>query len=176
MLGTFFYGVPFSKCVKLSYFNILMNQPQQKGKSRYTFGDKLGEGTYGVVYQAVDRLTCEVVAIKQLQPDDDDGVASSSLREVAVLKMMNHPNIVKLHDAFHEDGCLYLVFEYFQTDLYKHMEGGRCDAKSIMRQLLEGLAYLHDLGLMHRSEAPQHSYEPVDRMYEDCRSGNVPRR
>jgi cyclin-dependent kinase len=64
--------------------------------ARYTFGEKLGEGTYGVVFKATDKRTGEIVAMKKIRIDrDDDGVPSTAIREIALLKGVKHPNIVE---------------------------------------------------------------------------------
>ena len=58
--------------------------------------EKLGEGTYGVVYKAVDKVTGEVVALKKIRLEkEDDGVPSTAIREISLLKNLKHPNIVE---------------------------------------------------------------------------------
>ena len=64
--------------------------------SGYDIGEKLGEGTYGVVFKATDKITKEIVAMKKIRIDrDDDGVPSTAIREIALLKGIKHPNIVE---------------------------------------------------------------------------------
>lgn len=64
--------------------------------NKYEPQEKLGEGTYGVVYKARNTATNEIVAIKQIHLDDEDeGVPGTAIREVAVLKDSEHPFIVK---------------------------------------------------------------------------------
>lgn len=65
---------------------------------RFQHVDKLGEGTYGVVYKAQDRATGMWVAIKKtrLDPTDDEGVPSSALREISCLLDLKHENIVQV--------------------------------------------------------------------------------
>ena len=58
--------------------------------------EKLGEGTYGVVYKAVDKATGEVVALKKIRLEkEDDGVPSTAIREISLLKNLKHPNVVE---------------------------------------------------------------------------------
>ncbi|XP_036066820.1 cyclin-dependent-like kinase 5 isoform X4 [Oryzias melastigma] len=109
---------------------------------KYEKLEKIGEGTYGTVFKAKNRETHEIVALKRVRLDDDDeGVPSSALREICLLKELKHKNIVRLHDVLHSDKKLTLVFEY-------------CD-QSFMYQLLKGLAFCHSRNVLHRDLKPQ---------------------
>lgn len=58
--------------------------------------EKLGEGTYGVVYKAINLETGETVAIKKIRLEkEDDGVPSTAIREISLLKNLKHPNVVE---------------------------------------------------------------------------------
>jgi len=62
--------------------------------------EKLGEGTYGVVYKALNKETGEFVAIKKIRLEkEDDGVPSTAIREISLLKNLKHPNIVELKEV-----------------------------------------------------------------------------
>lgn len=66
------------------------------GLEKYQKLDKLGEGTYGVVYRAKNMQTGEIVAIKKIRLEkEDDGVPSTAIREISLLKNLKHPNIVE---------------------------------------------------------------------------------
>jgi len=57
--------------------------------------DKLGEGTYGVVYKAKNLENGEIVALKKIKLEkEDDGVPSTAIREISLLKGIKHPNVV----------------------------------------------------------------------------------
>ena len=60
----------------------------------YMLEEKLGEGTYGCVYKARHYKTGEVVAIKRTQMEDE-GICSTTLREISILQSLRHPNIVR---------------------------------------------------------------------------------
>jgi serine/threonine protein kinase len=86
--------------------------------------EKLGEGTYGVVYKARNTKTGELVALKKIRLEtEDEGVPSTAIREISILKELNHPAVVRLMDVIHQDAKLYLVFEYLDADLKRYMDG-----------------------------------------------------
>ena len=63
---------------------------------KYIKLEKLGEGTYGVVYKAQDKITKEFVALKKIRLEkEDDGVPSTAIREISLLKSLKHPNVVE---------------------------------------------------------------------------------
>ncbi|PWZ21746.1 Cell division control protein 2 [Zea mays] len=85
--------------------------------------EKIREGTYGVVYKALNKGTNETIALKKIRLEqEDEGVPSTAIREISLLKEMNHPNIVRLHDVVHSEKRIYLVFEYLDLDLEKFMD------------------------------------------------------
>mmetsp|Transcript_101125 Transcript_101125/g.179500 ORF Transcript_101125/g.179500 Transcript_101125/m.179500 type:complete len:325 (+) Transcript_101125:52-1026(+) len=122
----------------------------------------LGEGTYGKVYKAVAKNTRQVVAIKRikLNPEDDEGVPSTALREVAVLKELNSEFVVKLYEAFCSPNKLTLVFELMENDLKKYMKalGKPLDPpviKCLCWQMVKGLEVCHARRIIHRDIKPQ---------------------
>lgn len=77
---------------------------------RYQCDEKIGEGTYGVVYRATDTITNAEVALKKIRVEQDDaGIPATAIREISLLKELKHQNIVQLHDVFYENKRLYLV-------------------------------------------------------------------
>ena len=58
--------------------------------------EKIGEGTYGVVYKAKHRDTGTIIALKKIRLEqEDEGVPSTAIREISLLKELQHPNIVR---------------------------------------------------------------------------------
>ncbi|KAM9176885.1 LOW QUALITY PROTEIN: cyclin-dependent kinase 2 [Mergus octosetaceus] len=118
--------------------------------------EKIGEGTYGVVYKARNKVTGEVVALKKIRLDTEtEGVPSTAIREISLLKELKHPNIVKLLDVIHTENKLYLVFEFLHQDLKKFMDDSSLGIalpliKSYLFQLLQGLAFCHAHRVLHR--------------------------
>ena len=64
--------------------------------NRYERQEKLGEGTYGIVYKCKDLRTGQLVALKKIRLEkEDDGVPSTAIREISLLKGLKHPNVVE---------------------------------------------------------------------------------
>lgn len=124
--------------------------------------EKIGEGTYGVVYKARDKLTKKLVALKKIRLEtESEGVPSTALREIALLKELDHPNVIRLLDVVDSEQKLYLVFDYLTQDLKKLMDSAPEHGlplplvKSYLWQILRGIAYCHCHGILHRDLKPQ---------------------
>jgi len=124
--------------------------------------EKLGEGTYGVVYKARDVNTGDTLALKKIRLDaEDEGIPSTAIREISLLKQLQHPNIVRLYDVILTDQKLTLVFEFLDQDLKKYLDSfgdNGLDAhttKSFLRQLLHGICHCHENRVLHRDLKPQ---------------------
>jgi len=133
--------------------------------------NSLGAGAYGVVYKGNNIKTGQIVALKKIKlPDiddevDDGGVPSTSIREVSLLKELQHPNIVRLLDVVIEEWAskLYLVFEFLPMDLKKYIETENSKNRlldpsliqSYTYQLLLGLVFCHQRRIFHRDLKPQ---------------------
>jgi len=129
--------------------------------------EKIGEGTYGVVYRAKDRQSGSTRALKKIRLDaDSEGVPSTAIREIALLRELNHPNIVRLLNVIHSNTRLFLVFEYLDQDLKKYMDTMKSvdvnQSKRYLHQLLSGIAYCHTNRILHRDLKPQNLLLDVD--------------
>ncbi|KAG8519392.1 Cyclin-dependent kinase 3 [Galemys pyrenaicus] len=124
--------------------------------------EKIGEGTYGVVYKAKNKETGQLVALKKIRLDlENEGVPSTAIREISLLKELKHPNIVRLLDVTHNEKKLYLVFEFLSQDLKKYMDSIPASelplplVKSYLFQLLQGVNFCHSHRVIHRDLKPQ---------------------
>ncbi|KAF9005156.1 kinase-like domain-containing protein [Cyathus striatus] len=129
---------------------------------RYAKIEKVG--TYGVVYKARDINTNEIVALKKIRLEaEDEGVPSTAIREISLLKELKDVNIVRLLDIVHADQKLYLVFEFLDVDLKRYIETGNQNntpipphiVKKFTHQLNSGLLYCHSHRILHRDLKPQ---------------------
>ncbi|XP_045212280.1 cyclin-dependent kinase 1-like [Mercenaria mercenaria] len=125
--------------------------------------EKIGEGTYGVVYKGKNKKTNKSVALKKIRLEsEDEGVPSTAIREISLLKELQHPNIVCLEDVLMQENKLYLVFEFLSMDLKKYMDtipsGQYMDkmlVKSYTYQITQGILFCHQRRVLHRDLKPQ---------------------
>lgn len=117
---------------------------------------QVGEGTYGKVYKARDVENGNLVAMKRIRMEaEKDGFPVTSIREIKLLQGLRHPNIVALIEMVVSKGHVYMVFEYLDHDLagvlhHPSITFSEAHIKSIMWQLLSGLAYMHEHSVLHR--------------------------
>ena len=141
-------------------------QPRFHGCSRiqqYEYICKLGEGTFGEVSKAKSKKTGQIVALKKiLMHNEKDGFPITALREIKLLKQLDHPNILTLVEMAVErpknaakKTSMFTVTPYMDHDLSGLLENPDVEftepqIKCYMKQLLEGCAYLHENRILHR--------------------------
>ncbi|KAI0075090.1 kinase-like protein [Panus rudis PR-1116 ss-1] len=122
----------------------------------YQLGDSLGKGAFGQVYRALNWATGETVAVKEIQlsniPKSEIGQIMS---EIDLLKNLNHPNIVKYKGFEKTREYLYIILEFCENGSLHAIckRFGKFPEPLVavyISQVLEGLAYLHDQGVIHR--------------------------
>ncbi|KAJ2055354.1 negative regulator of the PHO system [Coemansia sp. S155-1] len=123
--------------------------------------EHLGEGTYATVYKGRSPRG-EIVALKEIHLDPEEGAPSTAIREISLMKELDHENVVKLLDVVHTETKLMLVFEFMDKDLKRYMDAnGNHGAlppqtiKLLMYQLLKGIKYCHEMRVLHRDLKPQ---------------------
>ena len=128
---------------------------------RFLAQEKLGQGTYGVVFRCLDRKTGLSVAMKKItEQRPEEGVPSIAIREISLLREVQHPNVVTLLNVVPRDRELVLIFEYVDQDLKKLIDSRLTPfhgqkLKWIMYQLLQGLNACHSRRIVHRDLKPQ---------------------
>ena len=125
--------------------------------------DKLGEGTYGLVYRARDLKEDKIVAIKKIKLDrNEEGIPATTLREVSLLQHLKHPNIVEMSGVLYDNNELSLVFEFMDSDLKGYLDKLEDDIypnatiiKRFTYELTEGIRHCHCRRILHRDLKPQ---------------------
>ena len=130
--------------------------------SDYTVKIMLGEGAFGVVKLAIHNRTKVKVAIKilekcKIQTELDRERVS---RELQILKILRHPNIVQLYEILEDPDNLYLIMEYLQNgELFDHITSNmRLDEREacrIFQQIIDGIEYIHKINVCQRDLKPQ---------------------
>uniref|UniRef100_A0A7E4UZM1 Protein kinase domain-containing protein n=1 Tax=Panagrellus redivivus TaxID=6233 RepID=A0A7E4UZM1_PANRE len=121
----------------------------------------VGEGTYGKVYKAIDVNSRQPVALKKVRLENErDGFPITAIREIKILRQLDHRNVVQLKDVVIEGPkndirAFYLVFEYMAHDLHGLIESKLVQFNdeqigSLLKQLLSGLQHCHSKNFLHR--------------------------
>ncbi|KAF5380735.1 hypothetical protein D9757_007156 [Collybiopsis confluens] len=129
---------------------------QSRSLHDYQLGDSLGKGAFGQVYRALNWATGETVAIKQIALDNiPSSQLSSIMSEISLLKNLRHPNIVKYKGFVKTRMHLYIILEFCENGSLAQIgkRFGKFPENLVgvyVNQVLEGLCYLHDQGVIHR--------------------------
>lgn len=140
--------------------------PEFSEARRYTILEMIGKGSYGVVCAALDNQTGKRVAIKKVKNVfDNDADATRVLREIKLLRLLQHPGIVKIlhimlppnHRDFRE---IFIVFELMESDLHNVIQANDISVlaqhqKHILYQLLCALKHIHSAAVFHRDLKPK---------------------
>jgi cyclin-dependent kinase 12/13 len=128
--------------------------------------ERIGEGTYGEVFRARHYVTNEIVAVKKVKMPETmrEGFPITAIREIKILKALDHANVVKLKEIAIsaeeelEFKSIFLIFEFLEHDLQgllvqlheKKRWLSLGQVKSVAKQLLEAVNYLHKNNVLHR--------------------------
>ncbi|ELA41447.1 CMGC/CDK/CDK2 protein kinase [Vittaforma corneae ATCC 50505] len=126
--------------------------------------EKIGEGTYGIVYKAREKGSGRLVALKKIRPEsENEGIPATTIREILLLKNLRHSTIINLMEVIHSEDKMYLVFEYIETDLKKLIDlysrnNKKFDSEILKKmafQLCTAVGFCHSKNIFHRDLKPQ---------------------
>ncbi|XP_075934675.1 serine/threonine-protein kinase BRSK2-like, partial [Anarhichas minor] len=127
----------------------------------YRLEKTLGKGQTGLVKLAIHCVTCQKVAIKIVNREKlSESVLMKVEREIAILKLIEHPHVLKLHDVYENKKYLYLVLEHVSGgELFDYLvKKGRLtpkEARKFFRQIISALDFCHSHSICHRDLKPE---------------------
>lgn len=128
----------------------------------YIITKTLGQGTFGKVKLGTHILTGEKVAVKILEKEKikDSGDVDRVSREIKILKMVKHPNLIQLYEIVETSKQIYLIMEYASGGelfdyIVSHSKVKEPQACKFLQQILAGVEYLHKLNVIHRDLKPE---------------------
>ncbi|WJX91152.1 CBL-interacting serine/threonine-protein kinase 21, variant 2 [Trifolium repens] len=136
-----------------------MVSPKSIGK--YRVSRTIGEGTFSKVKLAFNSNNGEKVAIKVI---DKQMVLKNNLKyqvqsEIRTMKLLNHPNIVRIHEVIGTKTKIYIVMEYVSggqlLDKMSYAKLDECEARKLFQQLIDSVDYCHNKGVYHRDLKPE---------------------
>jgi len=136
-------------------------QTQGLVEDKYELGQELGRGGFSIVREGRNRQTGEKVAVKFIEKKFVDQEELKLLqREIDIMARVQHTNVLRLFEIFDTDQKLSLVMELVNGGelFYKIVDKGsynELEARDIVRQLVEGVDYLHNQGIAHRDLKPE---------------------
>uniref|UniRef100_A0A8C5D2V9 Serine/threonine-protein kinase BRSK2-like n=1 Tax=Gouania willdenowi TaxID=441366 RepID=A0A8C5D2V9_GOUWI len=127
----------------------------------YRLEKTLGKGQTGLVKLGVHCVTCQKVAVKIVNREKlSESVLMKVEREIAILKLIEHPHVLKLHDVYENKKYLYLVLEHVSGgELFDYLvKKGRLtpkEARKFFRQIISALDFCHSHSICHRDLKPE---------------------
>ena len=139
----------------------MIRRPEKLG-GRYRIGRRVGAGAYGMIFRGVDEETGEDLAVKAVPPQvrqRSDTAIGRFQREMKVIRSLDHPNIIALHDwGRTDDGIIYMVLEFIDgTTLNDAVHGDPMTKEMAIDatcQIASALQTAHDAGVIHRDLKP----------------------
>ncbi|KAM4617475.1 serine/threonine-protein kinase BRSK2 isoform 2-T2 [Discoglossus pictus] len=135
--------------------------PHMQYVGPYRLEKTLGKGQTGLVKLGVHCVTCQKVAIKIVNREKlSESVLMKVEREIAILKLIEHPHVLKLHDVYENKKYLYLVLEHVSGgELFDYLvKKGRLtpkEARKFFRQIISALDFCHSHSICHRDLKPE---------------------
>lgn len=128
---------------------------------KYEMGRLLGQGTFAKVYYAKDLVTSESVAIKVIKKDQvrKEGLMEQITREISVMRLVRHPNVVELKEVMATKRKIFFVMEYVTGgELFAKVLKGKLKedvARKYFQQLISAVDFCHSRGVSHRDLKPE---------------------
>ena len=144
------------------YSNVKDKELKEKISCDFIIKEKIGEGTFSTVKLAINRQTGEKVAIKIMEKSkmvyEED--KNRLEREIEVLKILRHPNLIHLYSVLKKDDTIYLIMKYIKgIELFDYIVNKtkltEKEACMFFQQIISGIEYLHKIKYIHRDIKPE---------------------
>ncbi|CAI9771127.1 unnamed protein product [Fraxinus pennsylvanica] len=136
---------------------VLTQEKKGTRLGKYELGRTLGEGNFGKVKYAKNLDSGQSFAIKILEKDRILGhkITDQIKREIVSLKLLKHPNVVRLHEVLASKTKIYMVLEYVNGgELFNRIASkgklSEVEGRKLFHQLIDGISYCHNNGIFHR--------------------------
>jgi len=130
-------------------------------EDEYEVGEEIGRGQFAHVFRATRRVDGQLFAVKVINKAGLTDVKREMLRtEIAIVKLVQHPHVVRVEAIYETGTTVYIVMEYMERgELFQNLIGrqrfSEGEARRLARQLVECLVYLHSMGVIHRDIKPE---------------------
>ncbi|KAE7997232.1 hypothetical protein FH972_001882 [Carpinus fangiana] len=138
-----------------------LNSPRHIIFEKYEMGRLLGQGTFAKVYYGKNLITNEGVAIKVINKDNvkKEGLIEQIKREISVMRLVRHPNVVELKEVMATKAKIFFVMEYVKGgELFAKVAKGKLKedlARKYFQQLVSAIDFCHSRGVSHRDLKPE---------------------
>ena len=144
-------NIDYKTFIKGKSYNNLLNE--------YTLYEHLGAGAFGLVQKVKHKSSGQIRAMKIIKKSSR--YSNKNLKEIENLKLLNHPNIVKLYEYYFDRKNIYIITEYceggelFDKIKERNTYFNEKDAAKILKAVLQAVAYCHSMGVVHRDLKPE---------------------
>ena len=143
------------------YAEMLVSENKEDVLKFYKPLEPIGQGSFGKVFKVKQLSTGNIYAMKVVSKNCDfqDG-NKNFLREISVLRKLDHPNILKIYEYFVNEKYYYFIMEYVSggelyQQIYEMQYYDESTAANIMKQIFSSVCYLHQMNIVHRDLKPE---------------------